>query len=178
MTKSRDMRLRIVAPRAIKPPAAYRAATRQYSAQVRLTANGSMLENYVAGVPFPHIDPNDPQAALKIMWNFTHNFAATDDLDIRNVAVDTGPWGTKGMMVERHFMINHIRRLSYTGRLYGSDPEQLRRTEDALVMAKAGGKIGDADAGAPGPEPRCGPPAQMNPSKLEKTMTLTIPGIG
>src|SRR2546422_503757 len=90
------MKLRIVAPRAIKPPNAYRAATQQYSAQVRLSADGFTLENYVAGVPFPQIDPSDPQAALKIMWNYTHNFVATDDLDIRNIAVDSGTIGTSG----------------------------------------------------------------------------------
>ena len=33
----------------------------QYSGQARLGSNGELL-NYVAGLPFPHVDPHDPQA--------------------------------------------------------------------------------------------------------------------
>lgn len=55
---------------------AYIEATRKYAEQVRLTPEG-YLENYVAGLPFPGIpDPSDPQAGIKLAWNFKrgHNW--------------------------------------------------------------------------------------------------------
>ena len=43
------------------------------------------LKNYVAGLPFPLVDANDPQAATKIMWNFAFGRSSTDDLDPHDV---------------------------------------------------------------------------------------------
>src|SRR3954453_3460335 len=53
----------------IEMPKAYLEATEKFSGQVKLSADGHRVENYVAGIPFPKIDPGDPQAAIKIMWN-------------------------------------------------------------------------------------------------------------
>ena len=103
----------------IEWPQAYKEATEKFSGQVKLTNNGADLANYVAGLPFPNVDAKDPQAALKIMWNYTYGFVTTDDLDIRNFDADTGTIADKGAMtVERHFLLDHLRRLFWTGRLY------------------------------------------------------------
>jgi len=53
----------------------YLAATEQYLNQARLADDGA-LEHYVAGRPFTQADiiPNDPQAGLKAVWNFTHRW--------------------------------------------------------------------------------------------------------
>ncbi len=51
----------IVEYKPIEWPEAYKEATEKYSAQVKLAADGLTLENYVAGLPFPKIDPNDPE---------------------------------------------------------------------------------------------------------------------
>lgn len=59
-------------------PPPYKVATEQYSPQVSLTSDGE-LKNYVAGLPFPLLDANDPQAATKIMWNFAFRPLYTDD---------------------------------------------------------------------------------------------------
>jgi len=48
----------------------YKEATEKYSSQVKLSADGLALQNYVAGQPFPNLDPKDTQIALKIMWNY------------------------------------------------------------------------------------------------------------
>jgi hypothetical protein len=104
--------------RRIEQPRAYREATERYSGQVRLSADGR-LEHYVAGQPFPVLDPKDPQIALKIMWNYEYRFFFTDDSDLRNFDADTGtitPDG--GFNVERHFLLDHLRRLNWNGRLY------------------------------------------------------------
>ena len=103
----------------IEWPRAYREATERYAGQVRLGADGLSLQNYVAGQPFPQIDPKDPQAAVKIMFNYDYNFFVTDDVDLRNFDADTGSIPMHGPMnVERHFLLDHFRRLFWTGRLY------------------------------------------------------------
>ena len=103
----------------IEWPQAYKEATEKYASQVRLTPDGLDIQNYVAGLPFPNLDPNDPQFALKIMWNYSYNFLTTDDVDLRNFDADTGSIADHGpMTVERHFLLDHFRRLFWTGRLY------------------------------------------------------------
>src|SRR5581483_3750121 len=100
-------------------PQAYRDATEKYASQVTLSADGLTLRNYVAGLPFPHVDPQDPLAALKIMWNYNYGFVTTDDVDLRNFDADTGTIEDHGpLAVERHFLLDHFRRLFWTGRLY------------------------------------------------------------
>jgi hypothetical protein len=111
--------MKIVAPKRIEWPQAYKEATEKYSGQVKLSADGNDVENYVAGLPFPTIDPNDPQVAQKIMWNYSYNSLTTDDVDLRNFDADTGSIADRGpMTVERHFLLDHFRRLFWTGRLY------------------------------------------------------------
>jgi hypothetical protein len=103
----------------IEWPKAYKEATEKYSSQAKLTPDGLDVKNYVAGLPFPNIDPKDPQVAYKIMWNYSYQFLTTDDVDLRNFDADTGSIADHGpMTVERHFLLDHFRRLFWTGRLY------------------------------------------------------------
>jgi hypothetical protein len=105
--------------RRIAWPTAYHEATEKYSGQVKLSADGLTVEGYVAGQPFPHVEAKDPQAALKIMWNYNYGFVTTDDVDLRNFDADTGTVADHGPLgVERHFLLDHFRRLFWTGRLY------------------------------------------------------------
>ena len=60
---------KIKEPKNFKLPKEYLEATERYSAQVRLSNNGELL-NYVAGLPFPNFDHTDQQAGLKLAWNF------------------------------------------------------------------------------------------------------------
>jgi hypothetical protein len=64
-------------------PPPYREATEKYSSQVRLSPDGRSLLGYVAGEPFPMIDPNDPHAGAEIMWNVTFRPISSDDYDLR-----------------------------------------------------------------------------------------------
>src|SRR5262249_25900776 len=63
--------MKIIAPKAIPPRVSFKEATEKYSGQVKLTPDGLGMLNYVAGRPFPQIDPNDKFAAIKIMHNFS-----------------------------------------------------------------------------------------------------------
>jgi len=103
----------------IEWPKAYKEATEKYASQAKLTPDGLDVKNYVAGMPFPQIDPKDPQVAYKIMWNYSYQWLTTDDVDLRNFDADTGSIADHGpMSVERHFLLDHFRRLFWTGRLY------------------------------------------------------------
>jgi uncharacterized protein DUF1329 len=50
--------------------AQYIAATEHYASQVEL--GEGELRNYVAGLPFPLIDPHDPRAGEKVAWNLRY----------------------------------------------------------------------------------------------------------
>src|SRR5437870_11939026 len=100
-------------------PRAYREATEKYSGQVKLSPDGIRVDNYVAGLPFPNLDTKDPLIAYKIMWNWDYKWHSTDDVDLRNFDADTGAIADHGpMTVERHFLLDHFRRLFWNGRLY------------------------------------------------------------
>ncbi len=63
------------------PADAYNDATARFEGQARLGPDGS-LENYTAGQPFPteKIDcSGDPQAGVKIMWNFDYQWTGDGD---------------------------------------------------------------------------------------------------
>jgi hypothetical protein len=61
--------VRVVKARSIRWPVAYQRATEQYSSQVHLDARDAM-QNYVAGLPFPMIEPADPKRPVKIAYNW------------------------------------------------------------------------------------------------------------
>src|SRR5262245_15463140 len=51
----------ITETKSVEWPKAYKEATEKYAPQVKLSADGLTVNNYVAGQPFPNIDPKDPQ---------------------------------------------------------------------------------------------------------------------
>jgi Protein of unknown function (DUF1329) len=113
------MQLKIVPTKKVEWPRRYREATEAHAGQVRMSADGSQLDNYVAGLPFPHIDVNDPQAAMKIMWNYQYKPLVTDDVLMRDFQVPSGPMTYKSAMTpDREFMVGDLRRLFYNGRLF------------------------------------------------------------
>ncbi len=110
---AQGMQMHIVAPKDYIWPPPYRSATEQYSAQVRLDARGNLV-NYVAGLPFPNLDLNDPEIAQKIMWNFQFGPAYTDDLDSRdNVVMNYSPRSANPFAV---YPIGHIAVYRNVGR--------------------------------------------------------------
>jgi hypothetical protein len=132
----RGMRMSVVDPIPIPLEPKRLEATEKYSAQVRLSDDKLEIRNYVAGLPFPMTDANDPDAAVKLMYNF-ENRIAVDDLDVRNFDCDTGSILSKGPMhVERHFVMGHFRRLYYVGRLY-HEPIHTWKTPDNLRYKEA-----------------------------------------
>jgi hypothetical protein len=77
------MRMEVVPTERVDWPPPYREATEKYSAQVRLTNDHRSIVGYVAGQPFPLIDPNDPYVGTKIVWNNVFRPIQSDDYDLR-----------------------------------------------------------------------------------------------
>lgn len=129
------MTMKIAPYKKIEWNPAYKEATEKYSGQVKLSDDGRTIVNHVAGMPFPAIDPNDPNVALKIMFNYEYKPFITDDSDLRNFDADTGTVSDKPLDVERHYILDHLRTLFYTGRLY-VDPKPVLLPNSEGVRAK------------------------------------------
>lgn len=71
-------------------------ATKTYSADVKLEKPSLNLVNYKAGVPFPNIDPNDPDAPVKIIWNYKYGRPKGDQ------------FGSPGISTEPNFVFTLV----------------------------------------------------------------------
>jgi hypothetical protein len=110
----RGARLEVGAYRKVANPPPFLEATQKYSSSVKLSEDGKGLTDYVAGLPFPQIDPNDPHVAIKLVLNF-EAAVARDDLDLRNFECRTRTFGADatGDLV---LLADHFRRLYFRGR--------------------------------------------------------------
>jgi Protein of unknown function (DUF1329) len=121
------MTMKIIPTGHLEWPPPYKAATEKYSPQVSLTADGD-LKGYVAGLPFPLVDANDPEAATKIMWNFAFRPLHTDDLDARDVEVVSHKAGSADEI--EHFTFGHLGFYNSVGRTevapMPTDPDVLK----------------------------------------------------
>ena len=79
----RGMSMKIVPTQRVDWPPPYKDATEKYSAQVRLSQDKRSIVGFVAGQPFPLIDANDPDVAVKIVWNNVFRPITSDDYDLR-----------------------------------------------------------------------------------------------
>jgi hypothetical protein len=104
--------LKVVPTQPIAWPPPYRDATEKYSAQVSLSPDHKSLSNYVAGLPFPKIDSNDPNAATKAIWNSQFRPGLTDDYDVRFTSCDV----SKGGETIESFQFGHYAGYSLVGR--------------------------------------------------------------
>jgi hypothetical protein len=94
------MSMRIVKPRDMSPPDHFLEATKKFSPQVKLGPKGELI-NYVAGFPFPPetISPDDPQAGLKLAWDFNYRWWG-EGIGATGYGIDLMSPGGK---VDRHF---------------------------------------------------------------------------
>src|ERR1035437_9974668 len=109
------MTMKIVPTERLEWPPPYKAATEKYSAQVQLARDGT-LKNYAAGLPFPLVDANDSQAALKVMWNFSYRPLYTDDAVSKNVEIASYRPGSTPADPVAHFTIGNVGFYNNTGR--------------------------------------------------------------
>jgi hypothetical protein len=129
------MTMKIVPTTHLDWPPPYKDATERYSPQVSLGSDGE-LKSYVAGLPFPLVDANDPNAATKIMWNFQFRPLSTDDIDAHNIEAISHKAGSSNEI--EHFTFGHFGAYKYIGRTevapMPADPDVLKTG----IAARAG----------------------------------------
>lgn len=111
------MTMKIAPSERIEWPPPYRDATEKYAQQVRLSPDGRTMLNYVAGQPFPFLDPNDPSIATKIMWNNAFRPITSDDYDLRYYdCSDVYTGRNKSIRVIDYYQIGHYAGYDEVGR--------------------------------------------------------------
>ncbi|MGH7961286.1 MAG: DUF1329 domain-containing protein [Candidatus Binatia bacterium] len=108
------MPIKVTPYKKVELPRLYKEATEKYAGQVKLSADGKDIYNYVAGLPFPGIDLNDPMAAYKIMWNHEQKPAYTDNVGTEWILELVNAKGE----LERTYGSQFWRRMMWTGRMY------------------------------------------------------------
>ncbi len=112
------MSMKIIPTKRIDWPPPYKEATEKYSAQVRLSDDRRSMVGYVAGQPFPLVDPNDPNVAVKIIWNNVFRPITSDDYDLRFYDCDSNyvtPGKAQKKQIE-YFQIGHYAGYDLVGR--------------------------------------------------------------
>ena len=109
------MQIHVIATDKLDWPPPYKTASEKYASQVSLDANGE-LKGYVAGQPFPLLDPNDAQVAMKVMWNFSFRPLYTDDADLRFAQVASYAPNSTGTPVS-YFTVGHFAFYNNIGRI-------------------------------------------------------------
>jgi len=112
MVSAGNVSLKVVPTGKIDWPPPYKDATEKYSAQVSLSPDHRSLAGYTAGLPFPKIDSNDPNAAVKVMWNSQFRPGLSDDYDVRFTNCDIA----KGGEVIESIQFGHYAGYSLAGR--------------------------------------------------------------
>ena len=112
-----NMSMKIVPTTRADWPPPYKEATIKYSQQARLSADHRSLVGYVAGQPFPLIEANDPQVAIKIAWNNVFRPITSDDYDLRFYDCDTTYTANKAQSSQIEYLqIGHYAGYSLVGR--------------------------------------------------------------
>jgi len=111
------MSMKIAPSERIDWPPPYKDATEKYSSQVRLSQDRRSVIGYVAGQPFPLIDANDPDVAVKVIWNNVFRPITSDDYDLRFYDCDSS-FQKKGPQTDQieYFQIGHYAGYDLVGR--------------------------------------------------------------
>ena len=110
------MQLNIIPTSKLDWPPPFKTATEKYSPQVALNSDGT-LKNYVAGQPFPLLDPNDPQMATKLMWNYSFRPLYSDDADLRFPEIASYVGASKDLEPLSYFTVGHFAFYNNIGRI-------------------------------------------------------------
>ena len=99
---------------------AYIAATQEHSEKVQLGADGE-LGGYVAGMPFPVLDPADPQAGLKAAWNYRYRDFGTV-MQVWNTFRLIEESGAVDREIENYYVVAYGMHRPQTQDTNGNDP--------------------------------------------------------
>ncbi len=90
------------------------ATTEKFKGQARVNPETRLLENHTGGIPFPEIDPKDPQAGIKVAYNFMRGpwFSDTLALDPMLILSIDGKRGLQRQMGMRFARLQLVGRIS------------------------------------------------------------------
>jgi len=93
--KNYNLKMKLGKTTELKLDPAYLEATKKYAGTAKFDPQSKTVSNYKAGIPFPKVDVNDPDAGYKLAWNnyfanpiLGDNWIATGDVTI--VEADKG----------------------------------------------------------------------------------------
>ncbi len=134
----------------VKLPSQFHKDTEEYSGQVKLeklSDGGYLIRGYVAGVPFPTIDPSDPLAGYKVMYNTWYAYrpqlthGQIIDCLIDRYGNKSGVW-----QEEKNYKLSHLSDPGYPTNYPGANgiftvanltllgPEQSRYTTSLTIV--------------------------------------------
>lgn len=108
-------------------------ATRVHAENVQLDRTAGALTGYVAGLPFPSVQNDDPDSAIKRMFNF-EAATAFDNLHIQGISCDTGAidLASLNVVVEKSFRIDSLTKLRFVGRLIAAPIPEIVPNKDEV----------------------------------------------
>jgi hypothetical protein len=108
-------------------------ATRVHAGNVQLVRPYPSLTGYVAGLPFPAVQSDDPDSAVKRMFNF-EAATAYDNLRIQGIWCDTGAidLASLNVVVEKSFQIDSLTKLRFIGRLIAAPIPEIAPNKDEV----------------------------------------------
>jgi hypothetical protein len=114
----RGMQIEVAERRDVRWRRAFAEATQKYASQVRLGPDGALL-NYAAGLPFPGVTCDDPEAGTKMAWNQAFAPWRADDAAWWTFEWQFGtlePGGPMRVVSEERNDVEHSRWLAVVGR--------------------------------------------------------------
>lgn len=143
-----DAVMEIMATQPIHLPAKYLQDTEKYAGQVKLNplpGGGFLLNNYVAGLPFP--DPADPDRGEKILFNTWFRYQPwVMTGKVGNAEIDRYGNVTNTIVTEVNFKLDHISDVGLPPQYPGSlgmftvanleviEPEQSKYTTNLVIV--------------------------------------------
>jgi hypothetical protein len=99
----------------VQMDAKYIEATKKYAGQVKFDPKTREVSGYVAGKPFPNIDPADPYAGDKVIWNYYYGASTGADLNQEVMFTLANKNGFESSSLW------NLQRVYNKGRLWGGD---------------------------------------------------------
>jgi len=118
-----NLKVRIVHSKPVTLDPKLVEATKKYAKEVKYDPKNHEVSGYKAGIPFPEIDPKDPGAGFKVVWNFYYASPEGDALDgIWDFILVDGKKGVERRTSWKYYKIFNKGRLMDGVPPVGSDP--------------------------------------------------------
>jgi hypothetical protein len=117
------------------------AAAKQNEGKFKIDDNGSVVEvatgkppEYSYGPPFPTLDPNDPQIALKILWNYQYAYWSNGSsvMHVHLMWLDDG-----SRRPEREISLHTATKVIEGNRIREPNPQQFSRLDRMFLFEPA-----------------------------------------